>query len=187
MPAIPNTEPTTITAGETLAWTQTVADYPATAWTLKYVFQAIGVANIAITATASGSSYAVNVTAAVSAVYTAGVYLWTSYVEQGTGSTIIRHEIARGQTTIIASPLAALGSTHASQVLALIEAALVSRIPRGLETTDIDGQQLSRIPILDLHRLRDKYRREVFMEKQALLAQAGLKVRRTIGIKFVSA
>ena len=157
---VATSEPDSITAGETLAWTKSLPAFPATSYTLKYSIQLAG-ALIAITASASGSSFAVNVGADVTASYAPGVYGWTSYVEDVAGARII---IARGSITIFPSPLAALGSTHASRTLALIETAIEGRIPRGLEETTIDGQHLNRIPIETLHRLRDKYRREAAAE-----------------------
>lgn len=186
MPSVPTSEPTRFTAGETLAWTKQLTDYPAGTYTLKYALQAVGAALITITATASGTDHAVTVTAATTANYAPGVYTWASYAESGSGASLERYLIERGEFTILPNPLAALGSTHASRTLALIEAALEGRIPRGLETTSIDGQSLSRMPIAELHRLRDKYRREVLAEKAASQAVAGIRPRRTIGIRFVA-
>ena len=36
---IPENEPDTLRAGDTWKWTRTLADYPASAWTLKYRFK----------------------------------------------------------------------------------------------------------------------------------------------------
>jgi hypothetical protein len=77
-------------------------------------------------------------------------------------------------------------TTHAQRMLALIETALEGRIPRGLENTIIDGQQLDRIPLTQLHALRQKYRAERANEIAAVNAAAGTPVRRTIGIRFVN-
>ena len=76
-------------------------------------------------------------------------------------------------------------TTHAERMLALIEAALEGRIPRGLESTNIDGQQIDRIPIVQLETLRQKYRAERKGEIAAANAAAGIRPRRTIGIRFV--
>ena len=181
MPAIPNTEPLSFTAGETVQWTRVLPDYPAGTWTLKYALQAPGKSLITLTAGADGTTHAITIAAATSGAWAPGVYLATAYVEQG--STL--RAIGRFSVSIFASPLAALGETHAVQMLRLIEAALVGRIPRGLETTNIDGQELQRIPFTDLHALRDKYRVEVQAEATAAAAAAGIRKRRTIGIRFV--
>ena len=75
-------EPSAIVAGDTAAWTKSLADYPATAWTLKYRAVKSG-AYIAITATASGSDHAISVSAATTAAYTAGIYDVQGWVENG--------------------------------------------------------------------------------------------------------
>ena len=67
MASIPTTEPETITAGDSLTWKRTLADYPAGTWTLKYrLINADG--KIDITATASGTDHLVSVEPATSAV-----------------------------------------------------------------------------------------------------------------------
>ncbi len=183
MPApIPTTEPETITAGETLAWTKTVPDYPAPTYVLKYSLQLAGQASlITITATASGAQHAIAVAASVTVLYTPGTYLWTSYAEAG----LTRYPVARGNVTILPSPLSAQASTHATRTLALIEAALEGRIPRGLENTNIDGQSLERIPIADLFKLKQHYQALVLREQRLARGKLGLGVTNTIGIKFV--
>jgi hypothetical protein len=170
MPAIPDYEPLTVTAGDTLAWTKSVSDYPATAgWTLHYAIQAP--TPIAINATASGANYAVNVAATTSVSYTPGVFLWTSYV---TNVATARHVIENGQITILANPAVAQTASHAVRTLALIRAALEGRIPRGLEHTNIDGQELARIPIMDLNRLEVYYQNKVAGEQNRARIAAGL-------------
>lgn len=178
---IPTTEPTTITAGETLEWTKTVPDFPATTHTLKYALQKAGqTALIAITATASGSDYAVAVAASVTVLYTPGVYTWTSYVESGA----TREVVERGSVTILPAVTTAQASTHATRTLALIEAAIEGRIPNGLESTNIDGQQLDRIPMMDLMRLRSVYQNLVAQEANRAGIAAGLGNRRNHFARF---
>lgn len=97
MADIPTIEPSSVTAGDTIAWTKTLPDYPASAgWTLKY--RLINTtAKIDITATASGDDHAVSVTKATSAAYAAGWYDWQGYVEKGTE----RYTIGKGRIQIL--------------------------------------------------------------------------------------
>ena len=92
------TEPTRITAGDTVAWTKTLADYPASAgWVLKYrLINAAG--KIDITGGASGDDHAISVPASTSAGWDDGTYSVQSYVEKGAE----RHTV--GACTIVISP-----------------------------------------------------------------------------------
>lgn len=83
MTTTPTTEPTSITAGDTLTWQKSLADYPAPTWVLKYrLVNAAG--KIDITAAASGSDHLVSVSASTCAGYAAGHYTWTAWVETAT-------------------------------------------------------------------------------------------------------
>lgn len=97
--AIATTEPTSVIAGDTIAWTRSFADYPAPTYVLKYrLLNAAG--KIDITASASGTDHAVAVTAATSAGWTAGNYDWLAWVEKGSGPTAERYSVDEGRITV---------------------------------------------------------------------------------------
>ncbi|MCU0839940.1 MAG: hypothetical protein MUE49_14650 [Rhodospirillales bacterium] len=97
--AIATTEPTSVVAGDTVAWTRSLADYPAPTYVLKYRFlNAAG--KVDITATASGTDHAVSVTAATTAAWTAGNYDWLAWVETGSGPTAERYSVDEGRITV---------------------------------------------------------------------------------------
>lgn len=80
--AIATVEPQSVRAGDTIAWTKSLSDYPAPTWTLKYrLINAAGALDI--TAGASGADHAVTVAAAVSTTWQPGRYTWQSYVTSG--------------------------------------------------------------------------------------------------------
>lgn len=180
---IPTSEPSVITAGETWAWTKSLSDFPATdGYVLKYALQAVGKPLITLTATTSGAGYAVNVLAATTAGYAPAVYTWQSYLELGAA----RYPGERGSLSVLASPLAAYGSTHSTRTLALIELALEQRIPNGLEMTNVDGQELHLIGLEALTRLQRLYQAKVQAEANALRVANGLKSRRFVYTRFTS-
>lgn len=178
----PNHEPDEITAGETVSWTKVFALFPASAGnTLKYSFQAPGKELITIAAAANGDAYAIGLTQEITGAYSPGVYTWTSYIEGPGGRTGFH----RGTISILPSPLAAFAPTHASRMLFLIDAALEGRIPNGLEETDIDGQRINRILVVDLRRLRDRYKSMVIAEDAARDSLMGIRRRRrALTIRF---
>ena len=100
--AIATTEPTSVVAGDTVAWTRTLSDYPAPTWVLKYKLLNAA-AKVEITAAASGSDHAVTATAAVTALWTAGDYDWVAWVETGSGPTAERYTVDSGRITINAN------------------------------------------------------------------------------------
>jgi hypothetical protein len=104
--ATPTTEPTTIAAGDTVTWRRDLPDYPASEWTLKYrLINPSG--PIDITADADGAAHAVSVSAATTAAWAAGTYLWQSFVEAGAA----RHTIGTG-TMVIKPDLAAMSGGY---------------------------------------------------------------------------
>ena len=119
---IPTTEPLSVRAGDTWKWTRTLADYPASSWTLKYRFKnAAG--GFEVVAVASGDDYAVSEAASTTATRTAGDYTWIAWVEAGaekftvdTGTIHVEPDYRSG-----ASSVALDDRTHARKVLDAIE------------------------------------------------------------------
>ena len=117
----PTTEPASVTAGDTITWQKSLADFPAGTYTLKYrLLNAAG--KIDITATASGTDYLVSVSSTTSATYTAGDYDYLAWVEKS-GE---RYSVGSGRITVLPN-LAALntydGRSDARQIYELLVAA----------------------------------------------------------------
>lgn len=124
MADITNTEPSSLTAGDTIAWTKTLSDYPATAsWVLKYRL-INAAAKIDITATASGADHAVNITKATSAAWVAGWYDWQAYVEKGAE----RYTVGSGRMQVKPdlADVSASGFDNRSQARQIYEALLTA-------------------------------------------------------------
>ena len=161
--------PSILVAGDTLAWTDSLADYPATTWTLKYSLWKYGKAVVSIVATASGSDHAIAVTAATSKAYTPGEWQWTAYVEKGSGGTLERNTIATGRVTIKPDVSSASSSadlrTHAEIMLTAIEATLQGRATHADLSLAINGKTIQYMKPEELEKWRNVYRREVGKEK----------------------
>lgn len=92
----PTTEPREISAGDTVAWSRALGDYPASdGWTLTYALRN-ATAKIDITATASGSDHLVSVAAADTAGWAPGAYAWAAYASNGAK----RHQVAAGSLVV---------------------------------------------------------------------------------------
>lgn len=163
MAEILTSEPSSVTAGDTIRWRKSLSDYPATAWTLKYrLINAAG--KIDITAGANGSDYLIDVPAVTSAAWMAGDYDWQSYVEKGAE----RYTVSVGRIVIAPNLAAQPGGydnrSYARKVLDAIEAALMGRASKSQLETEVAGRRIKYIPFSDLLALRDKFRAEVRSE-----------------------
>lgn len=129
MATIPTKEPASVTAGDTLAWTKSLTDYPASAgWTLKYRL-INATSKIDIIAAASGADHTVTVPAATSVAYVAGWYDWQAFVEKAAE----RYTIGSGRIQILPNlaGVAAAGFDDRSQprrILELLMAAYESAV-----------------------------------------------------------
>lgn len=89
--ALPNTEPLSLRAGETVSWQRSLPEYlPADGWSLKYrlLWQESGITPVDITATIVGTDYQVDLSAATTATWTAGrASLWARVERVVTGIT----------------------------------------------------------------------------------------------------
>lgn len=99
-----------ILLGDSLRFETAVTDYPASdGWTLVYQItpRTVGVAPIKLTAITAtdGEKYLIEVAAGVTALWTAGEYSWTSWVEL-TGQ---RFSLTTGTCTFKPDPATALG------------------------------------------------------------------------------
>lgn len=156
---IPSTEPATLRAGDTATWLITLADYPASAgWSLEYtLINASG--KVTFSSTAQGDSHLVRVLPATTGAWSAGAYAWQCRVKNGTDVFTIRS----GSIEILANFAGLAASdqrSHAQKVLAALEAWIENRDPAVAEY-EIAGRRMKYIPITELLKLRDRYRREV--------------------------
>ena len=160
--------PSELQIGDTWYWPATVADFPATEWTLKYAFRGLALSVIDITATADGTDYEITVIAATTAAYLKGTYNWVAYVEKGTGDATERYTVGQGTVTLLPYLGAATGATdnrtHARKMLDSIETALESAAPKAaIVSLTVNGKSVQ-YKRDDLLKMRAQYRREVAKE-----------------------
>lgn len=173
--------PSTIAAGTTVVYTKAVPDYlPADGWTLKLYIR--GAVTLNKTATVSGTSYVVTLTSTDTATLSAGGYRWAEQVEKA-GTPLEVHEIDRGELLVelnLATAAANDALTYEEKTLAVIEAKLSGRLTADMESYQIAGRAVSRIPVKELEALRDKYRLRVYQQRN------GGKFSRTLRVEFPS-
>lgn len=181
--AIPTDEPTRARAGDTWKWTRTLADYPASAWTLTYYLKHPTADRISIVATASGDDHSVTVAQNTSSTYTPGTWSWIASVDSGTE----KHTVDTGTIIIEPDYRASTGAlddrSHARKTLVAIEAWIEGH-DLAVAEYEIAGRRMKYIPITELVKLRDLYKGEVAREDDAIRVANGLPSRRKLLVRF---
>jgi len=182
------TEPTTFIVGDRLAWKRTDlgTDYAPASYALQYSarLEDGGSTEITITAGESGSDYVIEVAAATTAVYTAGIYHWQAYIVRSADSE--RITVDSGTFEVKANRDAATTDPrgHVKKVLDAIEAIIEKRSTKDQDSYSIQGRSLGRTPIADLILLRDRYRAEWVREQRAERIRNGLGHSGVVKVRF---
>ena len=180
------TEPSRVTAGDTVAWTKSLSDYPATAsWVLSYTL-INNTAKITATATASGADHLVSITAATTANWTAGTYTWTAVVTKGAE----RYTVGAGGITV--SPNLSAATTYdtrssAKKALEAVNTLLETYGAKAyMQGYEINGRKQQFQTPGDFMAFRSRLMSEVAREYNAERIAAGLSPRNQIAVRFNS-
>lgn len=182
--------PATLRAGDTIAWTESISDYLATAgWTLAFPLTAYNKIPILITASTSGSDYAISILPAVTKLWVAGKYSYQAYVYKGTPPTFTeKHTIEIGEVEILPDLTQATLTTdnrsHAKKVLDAIEAVLEGKSSSDLISYSIGGRSVSKMMPEELIKWRSFYKTEYERELEAEAIAKGLDSPRRVGVRF---
>lgn len=180
----PTKEPGEVVAGDTWKWKRAdLADYPAgDGWTLTY-YASNGDDKITASAVADGDAHVVTFSAANTANLAAGRYRLEGYVSKDAE----RYRVFAGSLKV-EPDLTASGNidarSHAEKVLDAIEAVIEVRATKDQSSYTIEGRTLSRTPIEDLIRLRDRYRNEVAREQARDRIRSGRSGGRQTLVRF---
>lgn len=184
---IPTKEPESINSGDTVQWTKSLADYPASVgWTLAYTFVSLaGETSNSFTfnASASGSDHVITVAATTTAGWIAGEYRGAATATLAgvvktvwTGLLTVNPNISQSGNVDLRS--------HAKKCLDAIEAVLEGRATREILNSDVNGVKLERIPLADLLMLRDRYKQEYNRELKAEKIAQGMGGGNSIYVRF---
>lgn len=176
-PELPDYEPLEITQGESASWERSLAGYPATEWSAAYRFRGVrGVgAGINVACTASGTSFAAEITPAQSRTMSVTTYEWQLWLTRLSDASDIRQaergtiRVNLGFTAEAAGPVDTRSA--AQQVLDAIDAVIASKatadqLEYTIETT-VGKRQLKRLPMTELVAARTHYAAIVARERQA--------------------
>lgn len=181
---IPTTEPVSFTSGDTVAWTRTLDDYPASdSWVLAYTF-INGAAKFTVSTTANGAAHDVAIAASSSAGYAPGTYSWQATVTKASE----RYTVGTGTCQVLPNLAAASQydtRTPARKALDAAELALATYGAKAyLQSYEIAGRsQRFQDPGMFLA-WRDKLKAEVRREENAAAIAAGRRPRNQVLARF---
>jgi hypothetical protein len=180
-------EPTTFSAGDTVAWTRSLADYPASAgWALNYRFIRAD-SRFDVVSSASGDDHVMAISAAVSAAFTTGTYTWVAAAVRGSE----RYTVADGTCRVeVNLPAAGAGYDDRSPARKALDA-----LNAGLErfgnnahvhAYSVEGRSLTYRTFSEFIAARDRLAQEVAREDAGQRARAGLPSRNRVRVQWRS-
>ncbi len=178
--------PEALRAGDTWSWTDSLADYPAPTWTLKYVLYRYGYAAVSITATASGTDHAVTVSKTTTASIVAGEWNWSAYVEDATTRTTVNSGTVTVKPDLSVAAATSDLRSHAQIMLDGIEATLQGRATHADLSLTVNGRSIQYLRPKELLEWRNLYRDEVRREQQEEKIAAGGDSGRIVRLQFGS-
>ncbi len=175
--------PRQFTAGDTVIFTETFQDYPATDWTAKLWLSLIGGTPFSISASASGSDFLFNIAETTTQAIVAAQYEFSEVVTSNDNTQ--RRTPKVGVVNILPNFAIAQTPSTAQAQLAAINDAITRLLASGeYSSTNFNGQSFS---YADLDKLREY---KVFLEAQMVNERNVLNVARggcdpgRIGIQF---
>lgn len=123
--AVPQREPEEFSAGDTLAFTRSLPDYPAPDWSIVYELTGNNAPRIEFLSSASNSNHSITVDAATTAGWLPGDYVLAGYAVSGAE----RHRIYYGQIKVYPNVPRAAGNedtrTFAQKMVEMLEGLLL--------------------------------------------------------------
>lgn len=147
-------------AGDYWAWKRQDlgGDYPPASYALTYSARLESAATeIEITASESGTDYIVEVAAATTAAYTAGIYHWQAYITRTADSERVTVDSGTFEVKPNRDVAATDPRSHVKITLDAIEAVIENRATKDQESYSINGRSLSRTPLKDLVDMKETY------------------------------
>lgn len=177
-------EPTSITAGNSYAWTKCLSAYPAgEGWMLAYSIldqtnqYGIDGANVV----ASGDDFNVTLPAALSTSFAEGYYSIIGYVVKGTE----RITVFEGKLKVRPDFTSAHDRrSYWQKVLEACQALMLDRASSDILTSTIEGDSLTLMTPEQLLVLHDRAERELARLKDARRAKRGRRSAGTLGVRF---
>lgn len=181
---IPTIEPKKFTAGDTVKWTKSFPDFPASdGWVLSYAFVNADGAFGETTSEADGDGFLVTISASESGAITAGEYTWQAYVTLDTE----RFQVGRGLVVVAANFAdgAVDGRSDTKVILDALTALMKGTATSEQASVSINGRSISKYTLGERIQLIEFYKREYAREQREEAIESGLGHRGKVRIRFL--
>lgn len=188
---IPSVEPDSFIAGDTVKWTKGLGDYlPADSWILSYSFVLSGDQQTTTAADNGDGTHLVTISAADSAMFTAGIYHWQAYVTLGDDRYLVGEGRIEVKPDFATQASGHDSRTHVKAVLDALEAMILGKaskdqIAYSVSSGDV-SRSISRLTSAELLLWRDKYKGFYEQEIRAERIAAGLSHSGVVQTRFTS-
>jgi hypothetical protein len=175
--------PTSCRAGDSISWSVSFPDYPASDWTLTYTFLHDTLPKWTVTASADGPSFRVTIPAATSATYAPGTYYFVAGVSNGSEQLTVD----AGYVTVLPNPATATtldARSHAQKMLAIIEATLEGRATSTELEVELQGRRVRYYTPEELIKWHSHYRMLVLSEQRAYAVSRGMGTKAKVLVRL---
>jgi hypothetical protein len=153
--------PTEFFAGDTVQFSISDADYPATSWTVKYALRGESVLTVTSSPTgSSGRDHGFTLSSTLTTPLPAGSYEWALVATSGS----VVNTIDSGRMTVRPNILGSAAGDRQLMIektLTAIENVIFNRITADVVAHTIAGRSVTKIPLDELKKLRAQYTREL--------------------------
>jgi hypothetical protein len=139
--------PDQFAAGTTVCYRRRLTDFPASdGWTLR--LHLAGASVLPVTAAADGDDFVVTIAATdTDGDFVAGLYKWVERVSNVGGEV---YEVGRGSVTVLPNLAEATEGSEQEWIeraIAMLRAHIEGRLPAGMESYQIAGRVVAKVPI----------------------------------------
>lgn len=173
--------PASFTAGDTVLWTESHADYPASTWALRYFFRREGRRPVEVEGVASSDAFTFTLTAEASGEFDDGRWRWFSRASKQDEGSI---SVDSGTILVYPDPSAQHSPSFSEQALEMVEASIRGDLPTAQESISIAGADINLMSISERFVLRDKIKAEIARERQARRLSSGYN-RKGLQVRFI--
>ena len=174
--------PTSFTAGDTLEFSDSLSDYPASSgWVLSYVLVKDG-SQISMSSTADGDDHSFSIPATTTANYSPGTYHWKAFVTNAPERYTVDSGVIEIEQDFTTQAQGFDDRSHVKKTLDALESVLEGKASADVASYSIGGRSLSKMTPEELLSWRDKYRAEYHSEQ---VANGNSVQSRKVRVRFV--